>query len=551
MTTSLTLRSTKGSALTHDEMDTNLTNLKTTADDALAATDTLTSDKAEATALGVANTDQNMGSFTGTTISDNVTAKAAIQALETAVETKANASAVGVTASAANMGTYTGTTIPDNETAKQNLQSLETAVETKANASALGVTASAANMGTYTGSTITDNQTAKQNIQELETAVEARVTTANLASTSAGLGADLVGLTGHSGYTVLDASLLPGNQSSAGSLMKIDWEKESSNTYPTENEGGIWSADTYAFFAISAEMTSSTVPAPGDGTLTGGPLCAIFAFANNNNSGGDVVAFLGSAVARTNNDVAFGANFIARNDGGLTGTKLVGLEIDVEPATGTTVGSGTAGIIVNMFNIATSAPVLQAGAVGSGTWGNGFITSAITGAHYAVLSGDATTSVSFIDTQNGTFSKTAIVFGRGASQGLSFGPTGYGTNPLLYGDTSNNLIVNMGNGNSTVFKDSGGTNRFIINAFGQVDAPNGGEYRISGTKIIGSRKTGWSVDTGTSKRTANATYSGTAEAAYTQATIQALMDAVRDATQTIKALKDDLHGTAGHGLIGT
>lgn len=175
MATDITLRSTKGSALTHDEMDTNLTNLQTTADDALAATDTLTSDKAEAAALGVANTDQNMGSFTGSTISDNVSAKAGMQALETAVETKANATAVGVTASAANMGTYTGSTIPDNETAKQNLQSLETAVETKANASALGVTSSAADMGTFTGSTIPDSQTAKQALQALETAVEARV----------------------------------------------------------------------------------------------------------------------------------------------------------------------------------------------------------------------------------------------------------------------------------------------------------------------------------------------------------------------------------------
>lgn len=130
MPTSLTLRSVKGSALTHNEMDTNLTNLRTTADDALAATDTLTADKAEAAALGVANTDQNMGSFTGTTIPDNVSAKVGMQSLETAVETKANASAVGVTSSAANMGTYAGTTIPDNETAKQNIQSLETAHET-------------------------------------------------------------------------------------------------------------------------------------------------------------------------------------------------------------------------------------------------------------------------------------------------------------------------------------------------------------------------------------------------------------------------------------
>lgn len=147
MTTSITLRSTKGSALTHAEMDANLTNLQTTADAAKAATDTLTANKAEAAALGVANTDQNMGSFTGTTIADNVSAKVGMQSLETAVETKANASAVGVTSSAANMGTYTGTTIPDNETAKQNLQTLETAVEARVVSATLAASGGSALVG--------------------------------------------------------------------------------------------------------------------------------------------------------------------------------------------------------------------------------------------------------------------------------------------------------------------------------------------------------------------------------------------------------------------
>lgn len=72
-------------------------------------------------------------------------------------------------------------------------------------------------------------------------------------------------------------------------------------------------------------------------------------------------------------------------------------------------------------------------------------------------------------------------------------------------------------------------------------------YSFAGVQVLTARKTGWAADTGTAKRTANATYSGTAEAAYTQATVQGLMNAVRDATQTIKAMKDDL---IAHGIIG-
>lgn len=93
-------------------------------------------------------------------------------------------------------------------------------------------------------------------------------------------------------------------------------------------------------------------------------------------------------------------------------------------------------------------------------------------------------------------------------------------------------------------------------------------YRVANLQVVGARKTGWSVDTGTAKRTANATY--TAGAAITAPTGGATVDAesrtaidslitrialletaLQESSQTIKALKDDLHATAGHGLIGT
>lgn len=73
-------------------------------------------------------------------------------------------------------------------------------------------------------------------------------------------------------------------------------------------------------------------------------------------------------------------------------------------------------------------------------------------------------------------------------------------------------------------------------------------YYLNGTQVVSARQTGWTADTGTDKRTANTTYSATASAAYDQTEIQALMDAVKDQSQTMKALKDDL---IAHGLIGS
>jgi hypothetical protein len=61
------------------------------------------------------------------------------------------------------------------------------------------------------------------------------------------------------------------------------------------------------------------------------------------------------------------------------------------------------------------------------------------------------------------------------------------------------------------------------------------EYRVNGTKVVGTRKTGWTVATGTATRTAFDT---------TTVTLPQL-------AERVKALIDDLHGTAGHGIIGT
>ncbi len=275
-------------------------------------------------------------------------------------------------------------------------------------------------------------------------------------------GAALVGTA--DGLTVQDSILEKGNQSSAGSLMKVDWQKQGVTDYPIQDEGGIWSADTYAFFGVSAEMNASTVPAPGDGTLTGGPLSAHFAFANNNASGGDVVAYLGSAVARSSNSTVFGANFIARNGNGTSNTKLVGLEVDVQPSAGTTVGAGSAGIYANVFSIPTSAPVFQAGAVGGGSWGNGFLTSEITGTHYGVEIANTVTSVSFIDTTNGSFSNSAIKLGKGADQGIDFGAESFGQTPFIYCDIATpDLIINLGASNFLSVNSSSGTLAFQFN----------------------------------------------------------------------------------------
>ena len=96
-----------------------------------------------ATLTGVAKDATGLGTFTGSTIGDAATIKAAIQALETSLETKGTAGSVtsvstnlgdlvtlsGVSQNDEDLGAFTGSTITSNVTVKAALQLLEAAVE--------------------------------------------------------------------------------------------------------------------------------------------------------------------------------------------------------------------------------------------------------------------------------------------------------------------------------------------------------------------------------------------------------------------------------------
>ncbi|PCI53878.1 MAG: hypothetical protein COB36_11610 [Alphaproteobacteria bacterium] len=77
----------------------------------------------------------HLGTFTGSTISDNKTVKVALQELETLLETINEKvgdliTLSGVAANATDLGTFTGSKISDNIDIKAALQEIETEVET-------------------------------------------------------------------------------------------------------------------------------------------------------------------------------------------------------------------------------------------------------------------------------------------------------------------------------------------------------------------------------------------------------------------------------------
>ena len=157
------------------------------------------------TLLGEGVGDTNLGTFTGDIIPDDSTIRAALQAIETKIEANDQAAATassvteidgnvndlitlsGIAENVSTLGTFSGSTIADDVTIKAALQALETAVETKetiatvaeinSNADDLisltGVSENTTNLGTFSGSTIDNSVTIKAALQALETAIEA------------------------------------------------------------------------------------------------------------------------------------------------------------------------------------------------------------------------------------------------------------------------------------------------------------------------------------------------------------------------------------------
>lgn len=160
------------------------------------------------TLAGVSAGDTDLGTFTGDIITDNTTIKTAFQDLETKIESNDQAAATassvteidgnvndlitlsGVAENGTNLGTFSGSTIADDLSVKPALQALETAVETKETQAVVaevdsnvddlislsGVSENVTNLGTFSGSTIDNSVTVKAALQALETAIEAEAT---------------------------------------------------------------------------------------------------------------------------------------------------------------------------------------------------------------------------------------------------------------------------------------------------------------------------------------------------------------------------------------
>lgn len=105
-------------------------------------------------------------------------------------------------------------------------------------------------------------------------------------------------------------------------------------------------------------------------------------------------------------------------------------------------------------------------------------------------------------------------------------------------DAGGNVVANLGKnilgnyGMLSLWDNTVGAGRiFVDSKFLRIQIGTG----LNPHQVVGIRRTGWTAWTGTATRTGFATSTAT----------------LQNVAETLKAVIDDLHATAGHGLLGT
>lgn len=160
---------------------------------------------------------------------------------------------------------------------------------------------------------------------------------------------------------------------------------------------------------------------------------------------------------------------------------------------------------------------------------------------------------------------------------LTLNITDVGLRISTTGSTFSNPAMNFNNGTVSANFTTTTANNFDIGTFSAHDMRfmrgnaaqatvtstglnliTGKTLTVNGTQVLAARRTGWTADSGTAKRTANTTYAAGATLTFTDPPTAAEMTALatrlaaveaalQNASQTIKALKDD---SITHGFIG-
>lgn len=285
-------------------------------------------------------------------------------------------------------------------------------------------------------------------------------------------------------FTEIDGNIFVlGNQTATqGVIARVDKVIEDNSVEPVAGRGGYWpGSPVFIYSAISKSFDNSEVV----GVTNGGPFAAFFVNTTNNGSNADVCGQIIVANARQSNRTAFGLNVLATNSAGTTGTKLVGMEIDLQPSPGTSISSDSIGLAINVFSDPTPAPAILIGTVSGGSFNNGIVIGGVASTGAGVSGSNTATMGSLINTGAATYAQDAIILSNTHRIRLSGTAT---TNALIYNDAANNVRNVLGSANWIWRNSADTTSLMALDSGGNLDLQNGGVFRISSTQVVGARQ---------------------------------------------------------------
>lgn len=259
---------------------------------------------------------------------------------------------------------------------------------------------------------------------------------------------------------------------------------------------------------------------------------------HDSTDGGDLIGVHGRASAYQTASKVWGMWAYAHaGDPANVPISLIGIEINLNSRVADQGYAATTGYSTGLLVVTqdSSEAVTKGIEIGRGTAApNGYIHTGFKIRRDSIVASPANTATNVTDNEavliegatNVSGSANGIRFGFGFYRtGISFAEATISNNAAILLADNQRIVVGPGAGVSTYAEFNRTSSYFNLNNL---------NLQITGTKVVGARKTGWGTPTGTSSR-----------AAFDTATVT-----LPQLAQVVKALLEDLGSTSGHGLIG-
>lgn len=225
-----------------------------------------------------------------------------------------------------------------------------------------------------------------------------------------------------------NGAITTGPAGTAGSVAQFDW-LWTNGAYDTSLLGGLWPSPAIANGGLGIARTFTTAV----GNAAQSPL---WTMGVNNGSASDVVGHMNTCYLKQATGSCFGGNIIAFSDGGLGAVKLVGLEIDIQPGTGSTPDGASNGLILNTWVSANQASALSINTAFGGSWELGMQCAASSVRNGCVVFRDGLSGAAVFV---GSDSNYARIFNLGNYLTLSMGTNGFALKD--YTTAFNRLVI--------------------------------------------------------------------------------------------------------------